>query len=111
MPVLRKREPDFNQLLHVLRREKTNKPVLFEIFFDKEYYEFFSGKSLDGVPTNSVEELKTVVDAFYNAGYDYASAHGSEFGFPREVQARAKSISINEGCVITVGTASTPTTG
>ena len=100
MPVLRKRYADFDELLKVLRREKTGKPVLFEIFFDKEYYEFFSGKSLEGVPANSLEEMKIKVDAFYNAGYVYASIHGSEYGFPRETQARANSISINEGCVI-----------
>ena len=101
MPVLRKRFADFDELMKVLRREKTEKPVLFEIFFDKEYYEFFSGKSLDGVESNSLEELKIKMEAFYNAGYVYTSTHGSEYGFPREEQARASSISINEGCVIT----------
>jgi len=64
MPVLRKRYADFNELLKVLRREKTDKPVLFEIFFDKEYYEFFSGKSLDGVKPNSLEELKQQIKSY-----------------------------------------------
>ncbi len=100
MPVLRKRYADFNQLLKVLRREPTEHPVLFEIFFDREYYEFFSGKSFKNVPYNSVEELQIVVEAFHNAGFVYATTHGSEFGFPRNVQAHNKSISINEGCVI-----------
>ena len=100
MPVLKKRYADFNDLLKVLRREQVDHPVLFEIFFDPDYYEFFSGKSLADVPANSLEELKIVVEAFHNAGFVYATIHGSEFEFPRVEQAHAKSRSINEGCVI-----------
>lgn len=101
MKIFRTREPDFNQLIKVLKREKTEKPVLFEIFMDAQYYEYFSGKSLKNIAPNSLEQLKIVVDAFYNAGYVYASANGSEFTFPRGEQAHEASVSINEGCVIT----------
>jgi len=100
MPVLRKHYADFDELLKVLHREKTERPVLFEIFFDKEYYEFFADRSFAGIRHNSLEELELVVQAFYNAGYVYASIYGSEFGFPRQAQEHLKSISLNEGSVI-----------
>lgn len=98
--VLRTREADFEDLVRVCHRQPVDHPVLFEIFMDGQYYEFFTGKSLKEVKSNSVEELKIVIEAFHNAGFVYASTHGSEFGFPREQQAHGKSISINEGCVI-----------
>lgn len=82
MPILRKRYADFNDLLKVLRREQTDHPVLFEIFFDPEYYEFFTGKRLAGLSAHSLEALKITVEAFHNAGFVYASIKASEFDFP-----------------------------
>ena len=100
MPILRKRYADFNDLLKVLRREQTDHPVLFEIFFDPEYYEFFTGKRLAGLSAHSLEALKITVEAFHNAGFVYASINASEFDFPRPEYTHAKSISINEVSVI-----------
>lgn len=97
--ILRQREPDFQDFLRVLHREKPNHPVLFEIFMDTEYYEFFTGKTLN--LDQPLEILKTVVEAFYNAGYVYASTHASAFSFPTGEHHVAKSISLNEGNVIT----------
>ncbi len=100
MKKYRTREPNFDELVKVLNREKTSYPVLFEIFMDSQYYEYFSGKSLADTRRNSVEELQIVVDAFYNAGFDYASTHASEFGFPREAREHKNSISMNDGGII-----------
>lgn len=100
MEPLRTREADFDDIVKVCRREPTKHPVLFEIFMDWEYYEFFSGKSLEGVPSNSVEEMKIIAQAFHNAGFVYSTGHAANFGFPREAQHSGKSVSINEGTAI-----------
>ncbi len=94
------KKPDFNQLLKVLRLEKTDYPILFEIFMDAQYYEYFSGKSLNDVAHNSVDELKIVVEAFYNAGYVYASTHACEFTFAKNEREHKDSVSLNDGGII-----------
>ncbi|MEG1426084.1 MAG: uroporphyrinogen decarboxylase family protein [Oscillospiraceae bacterium] len=100
MPILRTREADFNDLVKVCHRIPTEHPVLFEIFMDGQYYEFFSGKKMNTVKSNSLEELELILLAFHNAGFVYGSIHGSEFGFPRKEQEHGNSISINDGAVI-----------
>ncbi len=100
MKTYRTRTPDFNQLIKVLSREKTPFPVLFEIFMDSEYYTFFSGKDISKVEHGSIEQIKTIIDAFHNAGYCYASVHGSEFRFPAKAREHKDSISLNDGGII-----------
>ncbi len=53
----RKYEPDFNQLLKVLRREKPDRPVLFEYFTNGPLNEYLAGRknsdpvNLEGIVT------------------------------------------------------------
>ena len=49
----------------------------------------------------ALEELKLVVDAYAAAGYDYATARGSDFKFETGHQERKSTISLNKGFVIT----------
>ncbi|MGD0090947.1 MAG: uroporphyrinogen decarboxylase family protein, partial [Planctomycetota bacterium] len=48
-----------------------------------------------------ISDLRRLVLAFKSAGYDYATFHGSGFGFPAGQKPRAQTISLNEGAVIT----------
>lgn len=100
MTVLRRHSADFEQLLKVLRREKTDRPVLFEIYFDPEYYSFFAGRSLEEAESNSLDALRIRVEGSYNAGLDFATDNGSEFRFPLNMQRHEKTVSLNESCMI-----------
>ncbi|NQU38716.1 MAG: hypothetical protein HQ523_02055 [Lentisphaerae bacterium] len=88
-----KADPDFGQLLKVLRREVPDRPTLFEFFLNAELQAFLAGDD-ERTPENTVH-------AFRNAGYDYATICASDFSFPLAEQAHAATISQNEGVRIT----------
>ena len=92
-------KPDIENLKKVLRREKTDRPVLFELFMNKALYENIIGRMIDD--TDPMDWLKGLVDAFTTMGYDYTTAYASTFGFPAGEQKRIKTVSQNEGAVIT----------
>ncbi len=83
------RKPDFDNLLKVLKREKPDRPTLFEFFLNGPLYE-----KLGGRPENRY------LEAFRRAGYDYGTFHAG-FSFPHGERRREKSISLNEGVLIT----------
>lgn len=100
-----KHEPDFNQMLKVLRREKPDRPVLFEIFLNESIYSKLAGTDLKSVdPSDKVKYYSVIFNAFCNAGYDYATVHGMGSMFENQrgknKPAEAKTISINDGAVI-----------
>jgi uroporphyrinogen decarboxylase len=77
--------PDFEQLLKVLRRERPDRPVLFEFYFNQRITEKFGAG----------EEIK----AFFALGYDYAKIDVNDLVLPSAQHARAegsKSASQNE---------------
>jgi len=88
--------PDFNNLLAVLRRERPARPTLFEFFLNEPLHVRLAGA---GVPGDDPDRVK--IQAFRNAGYDYVTAMVPGFGFPKEAVARAQTISLNDGAVIT----------
>ncbi len=90
-----KAEPDFEQLLKVLRREVPDRPTLFEFFLNGPLHTKLATGG--GVEPGSPEE--TVV-AFRNAGYDYTTISPSDFHFPVGEHHNAQTISLNEGNVI-----------
>ena len=61
-------KPDFEQIQKVLKREKPDRPVLFECFID--YVQF-------GDIADSREEM------FFALGYDYASIKTNDISFPQ----------------------------
>ncbi len=83
------RKPDFDNILKVLNREKPDRPTLFEFFLNIPLYE-----RLGGIASNRYME------AFRRAGYDYCTFHAG-FSFPSGERDHAKSISLNEGALIT----------
>ena len=90
---------NFNEFLTVLRCQKPTRPVLFELFFNAPYYNQMAGK----VPADNsyFERLKVDIEAFHAFGFDYATARGCSMTFPIGKQKRLKTVSANDGFVIT----------
>jgi uroporphyrinogen decarboxylase len=74
-------DPDFSNLLAVLRREAPARPTLFEFFLNGPLYQ-----KLAGIDPASVflglDGDRMVMNAFCRAGYDYVSVIACGFGFP-----------------------------
>jgi len=92
-------EPDFNELLRVLRRERPTRPVLFELFMCQPVYEYLAGYKLAGDTPDDHQQL--MIDAFLAGGYDYVTTYGSDYCFKTREKQIKKTISLNEGYVIT----------
>lgn len=83
------RKPDFDNILKVLNREKPDKPTLFEFFLNIPLYEKLGGTA-----------GSRYMEAFHRAGYDYCTFHAG-FSFPSGERRHEKSVSLNEGAMIT----------
>jgi len=94
---LHNRKPDIENLYKVLRREAPSRPTLFELFMNQPLYERLAGRTLPKTGDQVLENLKLVIDAFAAAGYDYATAHASNFGFASNRHQEKQTISLNEG--------------
>jgi uroporphyrinogen decarboxylase len=92
------KEPCFDNLLKVLRKEKPDRPTLFEFFLNDDLHERLTGRPLeDG---SMLGRLQWRMEAFRNAGYDYVTNIGSGFGFRARERAHASTVSLNDGAVI-----------
>jgi len=95
-------EPNFENLLKVLRREKPNRATLFEFFLNAPLYEKLADPALVSANPNwqwgSLNPV--VVSAFTNAGYDYTTVYGSEMRFKAKEIPGKKTISLNAGVLI-----------
>lgn len=91
---------DFSQMSKVLARKRPDRPTLFEFFMNGPLYQRLTGVT-DPWRWDGVKWLTLTAKAFAAAGYDYVTLHASDFGFPTKERAHAKSISQNEGFVIT----------
>ncbi|MEI6519217.1 MAG: uroporphyrinogen decarboxylase family protein [bacterium] len=95
------RQPDFNNLLAVLRRDKPSRPTLFEFFLNGPLYARLAGMTgNDNFDWNSLEGRKTVMKANLKAGYDYTVMQGAQFGFPAKQVLHQKSRSMNDTAII-----------
>lgn len=92
-------EPDFNNVLAVLRRRQPARPTLFELFLNNRLYSALAGSPDPQWPADLKDKL-TIVYGFRNAGYDYATFHVPNFGFPAGEFHQQATRSINEGAVI-----------
>jgi uroporphyrinogen decarboxylase len=100
-----KAEPNFENLLKVLRREKPDRPTLFEFFMNEPLYKFVNGQAdpaaADRYTDAKYGNFRRRIGAFRDIGYDYVTIGIPEFGFPRKEQARQQTISLNEAFLIT----------
>lgn len=92
-----KAEPNFENILKIVRRERPDRPTLFEFFLNRSLH----------LRLNEIDDAmysldsSHIVKAFRNAGYDYAMLYGSDFDFPAGLRHSQSSESLNEGAVIT----------
>ncbi len=96
------REPDFQNVLKILRREKPDRPTLFEFFLNGPLYEKLAGEAVCA-RDDDLRDWRIVIHAFKNAGYDYAIVPAwylKTLAFPSGEHASKSSYSINEGGVI-----------
>ncbi|NLF22365.1 MAG: hypothetical protein GX590_04325 [Lentisphaerae bacterium] len=95
------REPCFDNVLRMLRREPTERPVLFEFFLNRRLYQRLIGSRWSDEDT-PIAKLRNLVAAFQAAGYDYGLfAGGWLFNFEVNARAHLSTVSLNEGVVIT----------
>ena len=94
---MKTREPDFSQLQKVMRREKPDRHVFFELFISDRLIEFFSGEKLDH--SDPAKELKTMIKGYTAGGYDFTSVVGGDFVFPSIERAHAESVSMRDGII------------
>jgi uroporphyrinogen decarboxylase len=96
-----KHEPCFENLLRVLRREGTDRPVLFEFFLNERLHRRLLGARYQ-TETGAAAQARNGIAAFAEAGYDYATFLGGWlFQFARKPRAQAETVSLNDGAVIT----------
>jgi uroporphyrinogen decarboxylase len=96
-------KPTFENLLKVLRREKPERPTLFEFFLNGPFYENLTGKSLgvEGKDWIWGQFNPVITEAFRIAGYDYVTVLGSQMKFETAQIERKATISLNAGSIIT----------
>lgn len=108
-------QPDFENLLAVLRREKPKRPTLFEFFLNERLYEKLAPGSrtllqersngstdvIDGLAYSTSVLAQTLrMKAYLRAGYDYTSVLIPGFKFPSARSYGTRTVSINEGGMI-----------
>lgn len=99
MKEIKKLNPDFENILTILDKEKPSRPTLFEFFLNREIYHYFTGEDIDRQPGN-LAKLKLIVQGFYKAGYDCAvipSWLTNTLYFPRNEIQKKSTHSLNEG--------------
>jgi len=95
--------PDFQNLLDVLARRPTAKPVLFEFIMNQGHIERLSGGALNYDLTDGAPNLRVVMKAFQTAGYDYMFAPPWLFkamGFSGKTRDHDQSVGMAHGGVI-----------
>ena len=73
-------EPDFANLLAVLRRETPRRPTLFEFFLNDRLHERLA--PVASLPAGPYLAKRQAIQAYYRAGYDYAVVLVPDFCFP-----------------------------
>jgi uroporphyrinogen decarboxylase len=94
----RKDEPDFDNLLAVLRREVPDRPTLFEFYFNERIYR----RVIPGpTPADRAAWLRRFIQTFHRLGYDFATIllPGFQFSDP-SLRETKETFSLNQGAVI-----------
>lgn len=98
------REPDFRNLEDVASCRVPSRPTLFEFYLNNRLYKHLAGDE-NFYPNGFFPKTETIIKAYYNAGYDYATVKASNFFFlednTKTQSSHAASKSLNEGFVIT----------
>lgn len=92
-------DPDFENLLAVLRRQKPSRPTLFEFFLNEALYRKIAGADAN----ESLEDhdhARMLVRAFMRAGYDYVTLYASDLSFPTGDIEQMASRSLDSSAII-----------
>jgi uroporphyrinogen decarboxylase len=94
----KKGEPDFSNLLAVLRGEVPKGPTLFEFYFNERLYQRFTPGE---APTDPTDWHRRVVKTFYHLGYDFTTVllPGFRFTDPDSLETK-ETFSMDEGALI-----------
>ena len=76
----RRGEPDFDNLLAVLRRQVPARPTLFEFFLNDRLEERLA--PIASIPTGPYRTERQVLQAYCRAGYDFTNVRVPAFDFP-----------------------------
>ncbi len=97
------RKPDFENVLKVLNCEKPSRETLFEFYLNWGLMVEIAGKDWVNNPEDPLNQFKLSIQAFKNGGYDYATIPHpvGSLNFPKDNIDRDKSISLNDGVMIT----------
>ena len=89
----RRGEPNFDNLLAVLRREVPARPTLFEFFLNDRLHERLA--PMASIPAGPYRAERQVLQAYRRAGYDFANVRVPDFEFPtgRDFSTRTMSLS------------------
>lgn len=90
------RTPNFEaNLKKVLKKQKPEKPTLFEFILSEEAETILSGYVMK--EDSLTERIRRRIKAFYNAGYDFVPFLPGNLWFPKHAHKTAKTYSLNEG--------------
>lgn len=96
-------KPDFEYLVKTLKREKTDRPVLFEFIVNHGICMQAAPQIKDPQP-GSLDFFRMLIQAFKNLGYDYAPVYTWQtdiFSFEKGAFENLASRSQNQGALIT----------
>jgi uroporphyrinogen decarboxylase len=97
-----KAEPDFGNVLKVLRRGRPDRPVLMELFMNGPLNERVVGpEKMAGFQGSPWAGSLSTIHAFRALGYDYATLRATDMAFPSGEHAQQKTRSLNEGALVT----------
>ena len=83
LSITEKRNPDFNEFLKVLKREKPSRNTLFEFFLNEDLYSLLTGSEYSDSENGFLDRMRFLTKAYRNAGYDYVAVPATiEFFFP-----------------------------
>lgn len=98
------RQPNFDNLLKILKCEVPERPTLFEFFMNDVLYNRLARPELVKAhledPKDKRKRVRLLIDAFKNAGYDYTTLHASEYGFKTSQVDQKETRSLNQGFII-----------
>jgi uroporphyrinogen decarboxylase len=94
----RRGEPDFGNLLAVLRREVPSRPTLFEFFLNDRLHERLA--PVASLPPGPYRAERQVLQAYHRAGYDHANVRAPNFDFPTNHDFSARTVSLSGGGLI-----------
>ncbi len=92
-------QPDFNNLLAVLRREVPARSTLFEFFLNDRLHERLA--PLASIPDGPYRAERQVLQAYHRAGYDFSNVRVPGFDFPTgQREHSGRTVSLNAGGMI-----------